>query len=226
MTMTLRLTLLCAICVPLPALPAKQRVEAVKTESVEFRAGGTIRVEGAIGQLNVVGWDEPRVEIAVTRYTYSSAQERARATAGLEAVQVSKQVAQNGDLTITVSHQHAGDTALDLQLMAPRGAHLVIREDKGDVAVLDVGGNVDATNRCGSIVLQLPQPGDYAIEASAGMGGVTSDFDGESRRRRLVGEIYSHKGGSQARTIHLRTKAGGIAIQKMEARPARPGIIN
>lgn len=210
-----------AFCLPLMALPAKQRLEATKTESVDFKAGGTVRIEGAIGQLNVVGWDEPRVEIAATRYTFSSAVQKAKATANLDAVQVSKQLGPNGDLTITVTHKHAGDTALELQLMVPRGSHLVIHQDQGDVAVLDVGGNVDVLNKRGAIMLQLPQPGEYSIDASTKLGGVMSDFDGEARRQRITGEIYSHKGAQPAHTIHLETKAGAIAIQKMEARPTQ-----
>jgi hypothetical protein len=51
----------------------KQSFEAASTERANFLPGGTISVNSLYGYLTVEGWDEPEVEITVTKSTYLSA---------------------------------------------------------------------------------------------------------------------------------------------------------
>ncbi len=47
----------------------KQSFEVTKTEHVNFLPGGTIRLVNSYGYLTVEGWDEPEVEVTVTKST-------------------------------------------------------------------------------------------------------------------------------------------------------------
>ena len=47
----------------------KQSFEATSTERMNFLPGGTISLNSSYGYLTVEGWDEPEVEITVTKST-------------------------------------------------------------------------------------------------------------------------------------------------------------
>src|SRR5664279_5116621 len=47
----------------------KQSFEVTTTQRVHFLPGGTIRLDNSYGHLTVEGWDEPEVEITVTKST-------------------------------------------------------------------------------------------------------------------------------------------------------------
>ena len=47
----------------------EQSFEVTSTERVNFLPGGTIRLNNSYGYLTVEGWDEPEVEITVTKST-------------------------------------------------------------------------------------------------------------------------------------------------------------
>ena len=67
-----------ALCLPLlPKTPAQQ-VQVATTDQLDFAAGGTIRFEGSVGELNIEGWDQPQVRIAVTRSGYTDGTDQDR----------------------------------------------------------------------------------------------------------------------------------------------------
>src|SRR5579859_1673199 len=47
--------------------PLKPPPEKTTTERIDFAPGGTIRINGSYGDLNVEGWDRPEVEVAVIK---------------------------------------------------------------------------------------------------------------------------------------------------------------
>src|ERR1017187_10885368 len=50
-------------------LEAKGPKQSTSTERVNFLPGGTIRLVNSYGYLTVEGWDEPEVEVTVTKST-------------------------------------------------------------------------------------------------------------------------------------------------------------
>lgn len=89
--MSSKLTLMIlAACFPVLAGVPKQSVEVVTTDRVDFAAGGTIRVEGSAGDLNIEAWDEPRIEITVTRSTFvkDTTEARDRMTRELKGIRI------------------------------------------------------------------------------------------------------------------------------------------
>jgi hypothetical protein len=46
-----------------------QSFEVTSTERVNFPSNGTIRIDSSYGYLSVDGWDEPQVEVKITKST-------------------------------------------------------------------------------------------------------------------------------------------------------------
>src|SRR5665213_864354 len=211
-----RIAVMLALGLPLWAGPPRQRVESVSTERVDFAPGGTIRIEGSTGELNVEGWDRPSVEVTVTRSAWSGDADRAKRD--LDMIQVAKPaMAGAGELTIDTTHTRFPRATVDYRIRVPRDSRLVIRHGIGDVVVYDVGGDIDATNRVGGIVLQLPASSQYAIDAKNKTGGeIYSDFAGTTHYNRLILSDSLRSGAPPAtHRLYLRVGIGGIAIQKM-----------
>jgi hypothetical protein len=191
-----------AVCAALPLLAVKQRVELITTDHADFAGGGLIHIEGSTGELNIAGWDRPSVEVIATRYAFGK----------LKPVEVVTMVAANGELTIA-THRHESGVHVDYQIMVPRNSRLVIHHHIGDVVITDVGGDVDATNGAGDILIQLRDPEQYSIDAKTRLGAVYSDIT-DPRHHGVVGERLVSDG--KTHRVNLRVGAGGISIQRLD----------
>ena len=196
-------------------------LRVVTTQQLDFTAG-TVRIDNAYGELNVEGWDEPRVEITVTRtaFRHNTPREQEEGKAYLNRIQVTARKT-NGDVEITTQFpgrnrlvrliHGLGDFTLDYRIKVPRNAKLAIRHGVGDVMLLNLAGDIDALVRAGDLVVQVPDPEKYAIDAQCRIGGVYSDFDGAHRSPYLVGQKLE---GGTGHALHLRVLTGGISIQR------------
>lgn len=201
-----------------------QSVEAVTTKSADFPAGATITIEGTAGELNIEAWDQPRVEATLTRSEYANADERDAVKEKLEQIALTvEKTGNNVAVELKTPHRHfwarwlRGKTNATLvcRVMVPRDAKLVVRHEDGSVMVYGASGDIDATARFGDVVLQLADPGQYAIDAKAKMGGVYTDYSGHYRTRILVGESLLSDANPAAHKIRIRVGVGGISIIKM-----------
>jgi hypothetical protein len=209
-----------AICAALPLFAVKQRVELITTEHADFAAGGLIHIEGSTGELNIAGWDQPSVEVIATRYAFAEERNKAAVTGKLKRIEVVKMVAANGELTIA-THRKETRIHVDYQIMVPRNSRLVIHHHIGDVLVMDVRGDLDATNGAGDIVVQLVPLRDqdqYTIDAKTRFGTVYSDFK-DAHHYGVIGERLIGDAKTPSHHINLRVGAGGISIQRLD-RPA------
>jgi hypothetical protein len=213
-----------AACLTLTAKLPKPAMPVVTTERVEFAPGGTIRVTGSTGELNVEGWDKPEVEITVTRSTYrtDTPKERDEAKRQLEAIKVTAERKGPAELVINtavpsrsfwakIAFQHP-DAQVDYRIRVPRDSKLVVKHGSGDVVVYDVAGEIEASVRTGDIILQLPAAGKYAVDAECRFGGVESEFGGDSHIAHLESE---HLVDGQGKKLFLRVGTGTIKIQKI-----------
>ena len=64
------------------------------------------------------------------------------------------------------------------------------------------------------MIVMLPDPGPYTIDAKTGMGNITSDFVGKSGNRLLVGSHFSYQHEAPSRRIFLRIGSGCITIKQ------------
>jgi hypothetical protein len=203
---------LIGMMLPLPG--AEQRVEVTKTERVSFAPGGTIRVDGSYGNLNVEGWERPEVEITFVKSTqkYYGLEQREKAAAQLERVHVSTERRSNTELAISTNKR--GGVSVDYEIRVPRDSRIEIRHGAGQVIVANVTGDIRATGHRGDILLMLPEKGAYTIDAKTTVGVVTSDFPGDLHRRRyLLGERFASP--TAALRVYLRLSLGGITIKSV-----------
>ena len=93
-----------------------------------------------------------------------------------------------------------------------------------------VVGDMRIHNGIGEISVALPEKEPYRIDASAGIGDVSSAFGGATRRRHLIGASLWARDASplpvagaaesaapEAKRLYLRVGIGDINIKKMEA---------
>ena len=213
----------CAACAAMAAAPERP-LQVVTTNSVEF-TGGTIRLISTYGQLNIETWDEPRVEVTVTRtaFRHELDKEQEQGKAYLNKIQVDVKKESNGDVEVHTTFpgrgwfartfHGLGDFNLDYRIKVPKNAKLAIRHGVGDVLVEGVDSDIDATVKSGDIVVQLPASGKFAIDAKTSLGTVYSDFSGKTGQPWLIGQKLD---GGSGHSVHLRSGVGGISIQKTE----------
>jgi hypothetical protein len=213
-------TFVLALCLALPALAVKQRVELVTTDRADLPAGGMIHIQGATGELNITGWDQPSVEVMTTRYEFTEERNKEKTAGRLKRIEVAKMVSSNGDLTITTTRKGANGLHLVYQIMVPRTSRLVVDHRIGDVIVTNFGGEIDATSKVGDIVVQLLEPERYQIDAKSRFGTVYSDFDSPRHHgvigERLIQDAADGDAKAAAHKITLRVRLGGISIQKID----------
>jgi hypothetical protein len=196
----------------------------VKTEHMDFPAGGLLRVNHSIGDLTIEGWDGAGIEITTTKTTKEEFQPQDRQKGIQELDQVHLAPQRNGNvLTLTEiypRYRHflfvPGKTRfyLETHISVPRNARLEIR-GSGDLYIHGVTGAIDADLSHGTMVLRMPENGHYDIDAGSKFGHVTSDFPGkESRKPWLVGHEFSTSANA-AQKLRLRAGYGDVIILKI-----------
>jgi hypothetical protein len=217
----------------------KQPLTAAHTERVSFAPGGVIRIDKSYGYLTVEGWDEPEVEITVVKSTDRSYEpgDNERAEQRFDDVRVFTERRSDKELAISTSLPvrkglfksvlPSGGVIVTPPLLpvtrrgvtveytvhVPRDSRLVIRNDNGYVWVSDVMGDIEVHSHTGDMIVMLGDPGPYAIDAKTGLGSVSSDFAGRSRKKFLVGSRYTHAGEEQSKRIYLRMGRGNITVK-------------
>ena len=206
----------------------------VTTEHVNFAAGGAIRIAGSQGELSIEGWERPEVQIEITRTLYrdNTPAEREHAKKHLESIVVKADQPSPNQLVLStvfpkrsfpVSLWANYDVNLEYRIMVPRSSKLEIEQASGDLDIYDVAGDIKAHVRSGDIVVELPQPGVYNIDARTGLGTIFSDFDGSTRMPYLVGQRFAGTATGPTRQITLHTGVGGVSVLKMSVRVRKPG---
>jgi hypothetical protein len=191
-----------------------------KTERVDFPLAGTLRIEHSVGELQIEAWDQPGVEITTTKTARDKAVDLGR-------VQISTR--RQGDEVVVIteypSHlafpfvttlDHVTDFNLDYLIRVPRDAKLVIHHTDGEVHIVGVAGNIEASARQGLITLSLDGDAPRSIDAKSSVGSVTSDYPGQEKSKEFhLGHefIQSNSTGSQ-QSLKLRIRFGDILINK------------
>jgi hypothetical protein len=229
--LALCLPLLAALCFPLPAAPL-ERVQVVTTDRADFAAGGTIRVEGSYGDLNIEGWDQSQIEVVLTRSDYAAATDKDRADlkAKLEKIAFKIEKRPGNEIVVDTQIPHRNyfirkalgktDANLEYRIMVPRDSHLIVHHGNGDVVLYDVGGDIEATAGVGSITVQLRDPAQYAIDARNRVGGLyTGDYSGQYHNRFPLGKTFANSTPPPAHKVYLRVRIGPVDVIKMGENP-------
>lgn len=202
----------------------QQPAQTTATDHVNFAPGGTIHLTAPASNLFVEAWDRPEVEIATIKSS-----RRARCLDDIRVVMAHPSATELA-ITTTLPPRNffarmfgLGCTAtVEQHVNAPRDSRLVIRHGAGYLMVSRISGDIDASSRSGDIVLMLPGPGPYAIDAKSRFGGVSSDFAGTAHRKKLLGEAFAGANPPSSRRIYLRIGFGGITIKEVPSNPEAP----
>jgi hypothetical protein len=207
------------LCMPLLAAVPRRSIEVISTDRVAFGAGGVIHLSDSVGQLSIEGWDEPAVEITFTRrlFPQDTPRDRDEAKQQLEGIHLSTERRGTNELVISTAFPpqkfpKRGKTAasLDYRIKVPRDSNLMIQHD-GDISVYGVVSDIDASAR-GGIVVQIPGPGPYSIDARSRIGEIYSDFPGQYHKSALLGEDFISAPAASSHRLRLRVDIGAIDI--------------
>jgi hypothetical protein len=203
---------------------SKQPAPVTTTDHVNFAPGGVIRLTTSSSNLFVEAWDRPEVEITTTK---SSRHARC-----LDDVRVATERRSDTELAVSTTVPSGNffarlfgrtcSAAVEQHVNAPRNSRLVIHHGAGYVLVSRISGEIEATSRSGDIVLMLPDPGPYSIDAQSKFGSVSSDFAGTAHREKLLGEQFAGANPPASRRIYLRIGFGGITIKEVPSTPEAP----
>jgi hypothetical protein len=215
----------------------RQSFEAISTERVKFPPGGAIRVDHSYGYLTVEGWDEPEVEIILTKSTgrFLEPERKEQAAKAFEQIRVVAERRSDQELTIstalpdrrgfpysilpsrqiifTMPKKTTLGVTVDCTVHVPRDSRLTVHQDHGYVWVSDVAGDIEVDSHTGDMTVLLPEPGPYSIDARTRLGSVSSDVAGSGHKQFLVGTHFVHAGQAPSRRIYLRMGRGSITIK-------------
>jgi hypothetical protein len=215
----------------------KQSFDETKTERVNFLPGGVIRIDNSYGYLTVEGWDEPGVEITVAKTTdrFYEPERKVKAERHFDEIRVVAEKRSDKELAISTSlpvrhnlissilpskriivtmpvHSKRGIT-VEYTVHVPRESRLVVHHDNGYVWVSDVTGDIEVYSHTGDMIVMLPDPGPYSIDARTRFGSVSADSRGKVNRSFVVGSHFTYAGQASSRRVHLRMGRGSITIK-------------
>ena len=207
--------------------PVKEPFIETKSQTVDFPAGGRLRVLHSIGTLTIEAWDNPNVEITTIKTTKKEyiESERAQGSKALDKVAIST-VRKGDELVVSTSFARhrifpppwifapGEGFSLEYHISVPRNASISIDHDEGDVNVDGVIGDIDAKALRGQIILHLPEDMQYSIDAKCDFGNVNSDFPGE-KQRLWIGQRAFHQAPKPAPSLKLRIGYGDIILLRI-----------
>jgi len=198
--------------------------DTLSTQTLDLPPEGILHFKKSIGELNIEGWDQPRVEITAINSVKAGYGEEG-ASKWLERVRVHAE--RRGDeiavntvfpkrFRLVRPFRDGGMSPIELEyrVKAPRNARMEIEHESGEVHLQFMTGDIRVTAGKGQITLYLPEEGQYSIDAVSRLGAVDSDIPGRERRRLEYGHSFVQQAPAAAHKIHLRIGFGDITILK------------
>jgi hypothetical protein len=184
----------CAVLVGIGALALSHSVAAWPTEkSVEHRsynlaASGDVAIQNASGDIRVIGWDQYRVDLTITKTAWSEddlAQLRADVGSSPDSLDVR-----------AVYPNDCSNCDISFVLRIPRGASVTADAASGDIAIDSISGLVRAEAASGTIRLKgttgvahlHASSGDIHIDGSSAPMDAVS-LSGDIDATNLAGDI-------------------------------------
>jgi hypothetical protein len=203
------------------ALPlfATDLTRVTKTETIPFTGSGTLRLEASNGEMHILAWDRPEIEITLSKSTYNPKDRRF-----LDDIHIKADRHDNDVVVSTLAPKHK-DVQLYYEVHAPSNISLAIDHKKGGVYVTGISGHIQAHVRDGQITLRVPADATYAINAKSRTGTVYSDFEGAKEKHTILfGESFT-KPADSAKKLDLKIGFGDIMILKTPYHaPASPEL--
>ena len=218
----------CSVLVP-PAAAQAESTPVRRTVERSAAAASHVRVDGSIGDVQIVGDDGSAVRVTA----------RIRALSDAAAAKVGVDVTRSGDESVvTVNVPQSSPSfvhwlfdrshiSVDLVVHVPRRSVLVVRSSVGDLDVRGVVAAIEARTATGDIHLH-----DVAMDVSAatGTGDVAVDLIGGWRGTRLTvrtgtGDARIHVSAGLRAHVEARAGVGDVRNEIGDANVASPVIV-
>jgi hypothetical protein len=208
------------------AQEAKREAVRTFTQTIEFNPHGVIQVVESFGELRVEGWDKDEVSITITKKSQKeyAAKDLPKAEAALDQIRIETETLGEGELLVirTVFPARTpfrwlrgkSNAELEYVLKVPRTCGLAIKHDIGEVDIIGLTGDIEATSAIGEIHLEVPDDRPNAVNARAKIGAVESDFHPEPQRQGGFGAKLMNGYATGARRLYLRIGIGEIDVRK------------
>ncbi len=205
---------------------------ATRTERLDFPAGGLLHLKRPLGEVVIEGWDEPGMEIAVTKTpppAYDAeGREKSAPAAELDRIRVTTERQGNEIVVATAGpgsrvfppRATAGGISVTYRIHIPRTAGVIADRAEGEVHIDGLSGDIRVTARRGEITLQLPADTGFTLDARSRAGDVISDYAGHKIRRPwLLGHGFAPEDQAAGHKVYLRIGFGDILISKSQKAP-------
>ncbi|MBZ5562832.1 MAG: cell wall-active antibiotics response protein [Acidobacteriia bacterium] len=218
----LHLIFLLAVCL----LPASLRAdEFSKTShySVRMFSYGLLTIDARMGDIQIEGWDNPRLEIEAEKVVQAGSEAKAKPL--YERVQVSLQGQDKKVLLRTVYpprrlwRPFRGESKLSVNfhIRMPYDANLLLKCVDGDVRVQGLTGNQVIRVSYGDVEVNVPDVyGLRSLDARSLLGYVQSDLHGGENDSAGFMRTLSFRNSQGAQNIHIRVRMGGVFIYRQE----------
>ena len=219
-----------ALAMASPAMAAdaaSEPVSVTSTQRVALAPGGTVHIDETWGELSIEAWDQPAVEVVMTRRTAKpqAAEKADKARAGLERFSAQVEATAADRVSIigvspggSVTRPFGGKSGVKLTYVVhvPRNSRIELDNGVGTVRIADVTGDIEIDSDVGEVTLKVPIEPTTAVEASSGIGdvevGAALEKQGDLRRRALVGQRFSYRPAQVDKRITVKLGVGSITI--------------
>lgn len=196
--------------------PLMEPAEVVDTQQAILPSGGLLELKDSVGDVEIVGWDQPEMEVVVTKTSQRryAPEEMDRAVAALDLVVISTEQLANDHVVIRTGFPSRAamrplhgksNVHLSYRINVPRQTRLVVTQETGELKVHNVTASMMLRNRIGDIQLDLPDDQDYAVDAKARIGEVSSEW---------CCQLESAGGSVAPHRLQLRVGIGDITVRK------------
>jgi hypothetical protein len=198
----------------------KLRIE--KTQSIEFAAGGLLRLKNSTGALTIEAWDKPGVELTTLKAAKPMLDPRDREKAAGELEKVTFTAERHGnELEVTTaSPRRLGHIDISYHLWVPRNTRLAIDHGAGEVNIEGVAASIEAALRKGEIFLYLPADFTYSTRALTNYGSINVPADSTLKPEHFhLGHSLVQEAAGKPDTLNLKVGFGDIYILQQTSIP-------
>ncbi len=218
----LHFSLLLAVCLSPTSLRAD---EFTKTShySVRMFSYGLLTIETRMGDIQVEGWDNPRLEIEAEKVVEAGSEAKAKPL--YERVQISLQGQDKRVLLRTIYpprrlwRPFRGESKLSVnfRIRMPYDANLLLKCVDGDIRVRGLTGNQVIRLSYGDVEVNVPDVYSLgALDARSLLGYVQSDLHGGENDSAGFMRKLSFRNSQGAQRIFIRVRMGGVFIYRQE----------
>jgi hypothetical protein len=185
--------------------------------SVRMFSFGTLTIDTRMGDIQVEGWDEPRLEVKAEKVVQAKNEQKAQPL--YELVQVAVEGKDKQVLLRTLypprrlwrPFRDESKLSVNFRIRMPYDANLVLKCVDGDVRVNGLVGKQEIHVNYGDVEINVPSTYRLrSLNARTILGYVQSDLHGEDSAGFSQKIVYWNSGGDQ--DILVRVRMGGVYV--------------